>query len=399
MGRALVYFQSGGPTSVINTSLFGVIREARLHKEFSKILGSRYGVEGLIDDHLVDLNKESDRDIMLLLQTPGAILGSSRKKLPDEDGEIYDKIVATLLKHDVGYVLVNGGNDSMDTCNKLGKIFEKRGLDIKVLGIPKTVDNDLNGSDHSLGFPSAAKFIANAVHAAVMDLLAYKKGKVLIVEMMGRDTGWLTTVPAVLEERTRPDIFLIPEIPFDKELFIKNVKEIYERKGNCVIAVSEGLEISRGDLPTDEFGHAALSGVSDRIDEIIKAELGYGTRIMNLSLTQRSAPYLTSLVDQEEAIDCSKFAVNSLLKGYTRKAIAIKRMITNSTRYQYEPVLIDTGEVANNVRKMPTSYIKDMTKVDESFTDYLAPLIRGEIELHYYHGVLEMSHFQYIKDE
>lgn len=394
MGRAVVYFQSGGPTSIINTSLYGVIMEARKHSEFSKILGSRYGVEGLLNDELIDLNQESQEEIDLLLQTPGAILGSSRKKLPKEDGPIYDQIIATLEKRDVGYLLVNGGNDSMDTCDKLGTIFSQRGLDIKVIGIPKTVDNDLYGSDHSLGFPSAAKYACNAVMGAIEDLKAYKKGKVLIVELMGRDTGWLTASTFALPKENRPDFFLLPELPFEKGELLEKVKKVYEAKGRCVIACSEGVHIERKEGVTDEFGHASLEGSAHQIEAWVK-QLGFATRSMSLSIPQRSASFLLSSVDRKEAIRCSEFAVKSLLKGQTKAAVGIRRVSSNP--YQSEPILLPCHDVANAVRGIPTKYLKDIQAMDGSFLEYMRPLLSGEPDVVYENGLLRYSRFLYIK--
>src|SRR5574344_1234191 len=187
--KALVYFQSGGPTTVINCSFYGVLKEALKHEEIGDILGSRYGVEGLIDDNLVDLRKEDPEQIELLKQTPGAALGSTRHKLPKFEDPDFTKILATIKKHNIGYILVNGGNDSMDTCYKLARFFEVTQCDIRVIGIPKTVDNDLALTDHSLGFASAAKHIVNFTKMAVIDNQAYKKGKVVLVEIMGRNAG------------------------------------------------------------------------------------------------------------------------------------------------------------------------------------------------------------------
>ena len=205
--KNMVYIQSGGPTSVINTSLYGAIKEAKKHPDLiGHIYGSQHGVEGLIDDDLIDLGLEDDEQIELLLQTPGSILGTTRRKLPkDIHTPEYAAIIENIKKHNIGYVFINGGNDSMDTCNKLAKLVKELGIeDVKVIGVPKTIDNDLACTDHSLGFPSAAKFVMNSVNAFAMDANCFKKGKVHIVEIMGRDAGWLTASVDLLPEQTRP---------------------------------------------------------------------------------------------------------------------------------------------------------------------------------------------------
>ena len=218
MSKAMVYIQSGGPTSVINTSFYGAIMEAKKHPEISHIYGSLNGIEGLLTDNLIDIGKEDQEQLDLLLQTPGSILGTSRHKLPkDFHDEEYETILKTCEKHNIGYVFVNGGNDSMDTCMKLSKLCKEKGLDIKVMGVPKTVDNDLAETDHSLGFPSAAKYVINTVKEIIIDAVCYKKGKVYIIEVMGRNAGWLTAAVDLLPEGLRPDLIYLPEQKLDME--------------------------------------------------------------------------------------------------------------------------------------------------------------------------------------
>src|SRR5574344_2311551 len=227
--KALVYFQSGGPTTVINCSFYGVLKEALKHEEIGDILGSRYGVEGLIDDNLVDLRKEDPEQIELLKQTPGAALGATRHKLPKFEDPDFTKILATSKTHNIGYILINGGNDSMDTCYRLSRFFKDKGRDIKVIGINKTVDNDLMVTDHSLGYPSAAKHIINAVGMVTADAKSYTRSKVVLIEIMGRETGWLTAAVDLLPEDRRPDLIYIPEMKWDEDQFIKDVQSIYAK--------------------------------------------------------------------------------------------------------------------------------------------------------------------------
>ena len=231
MAKAMVYIQSGGPTSVINTSLYGAIQEAKKHPEISNIYGSLNGIEGLLTDNLIDLRKEDDEQIELLKQTPGSILGTSRHKLPkDFHDEEYKKILETCKKHDIGYVFVNGGNDSMDTCHKLSLLCKELGVDIKVMGVPKTVDNDLAETDHSLGFASAAKYVINTVKEICIDAVCYKKGKVYVIEIMGRNAGWLTAAVDLLPEGIRPDLIYLPENKFDMADFLAKVQDLYNKK-------------------------------------------------------------------------------------------------------------------------------------------------------------------------
>ena len=273
--KNMVYIQSGGPTSVINTSLYGAIKEAKRHPDLiGHIYGSQHGVEGLIDDDLIDLGLEDDEQIELLLQTPGSILGTTRRKLPkDIHTPEYAAIIENLKKHNIGYVFINGGNDSMDTCNKIAKLVKEMGIDdIKVIGVPKTIDNDLACTDHSLGFPSAAKFVMNSVNAFAMDANCFKKGKVHIVEIMGRDAGWLTASVDLLPEQTRPHLIYLPEMKFDLEQFLKDVERIYKEKGFALVAISEGLQFERDmtNVRVDGFGHAQLGGAAAELCRIVE---------------------------------------------------------------------------------------------------------------------------------
>ena len=318
--KALAYFQSGGPTTVINSSLYGVIAEAFKHPEIGGVYGSLYGVEGLIDDNLVDLRKEDLEQIELLKQTPGAALGSSRKKLPGVEDPLFAKIIDTIERRNIGYLLVNGGNDTMDTCYRLDSFFKDQKMDVKVIGIPKTIDNDLMATDHCPGYASAARHVLNFVKMAVVDGKAYRRGKIVLVEIMGRNAGWLTASADLLAEDERPDLIYLPESPFSLEGFLKDVKEVYDRKGYAVVVLSEGLDLPRKNAGgTDSFGHSSLEGVSIHLAEAIKEKLGIGVRSMELSLPQRADPILASKIDIEEAILLGKEAVKALLAGESGK--------------------------------------------------------------------------------
>ena len=280
--KNMVYIQSGGPTSVINTSLYGAIKEAKLHPEkIGHIYGSRYGIEGLIFDDLIDLNQESERTIELLKQTPGSILGTTRRKLPkDFHDPIYMKIIENIEKHNIGYVFVNGGNDSMDTCNQISKLCAELKLDVKVIGVPKTIDNDLAITDHSLGFPSAAKHVVNVVAQIAVDARCFINGKVHIIEIMGRNAGWLTASVDLLPEASRPDLIYIPEMIFDLDEFMKDVEHIYKQRGSVIVAMSEGVEFPRDvtNARRDSFGHIQLEGGAAELCRMIDDKLNLPTR-------------------------------------------------------------------------------------------------------------------------
>jgi ATP-dependent phosphofructokinase / diphosphate-dependent phosphofructokinase len=394
--KALVYFQSGGPTTVINCSFYGVVKEALKHEEFGDIFGSLHGVEGLIDDNLVDLRKEDPEELELLKQTPGAALGSTRHMLPKFEDPDFTKILATIKKHDIGYILVNGGNDSMDTCYKLARFFEMTQCDIRVIGIPKTVDNDLALTDHSLGFASAAKHIVNFTKMAVIDNQAYKKGKVVLVEIMGRNAGWLTASTDVLPEGERPDLIYIPEMKWDEEAFLADVKRVYEKKGNVVVALSEGLPVQHHNHGiVDSFGHASLEGISSVLAESIAERLGYGTRIMELSLPQRADPIFASDSERKEAIACSEFAVRQILAGKSGYMVCIRRESNNP--YKSSFFLGDVSLVANQEKKVPTEWIVDSTRLSDEFREYVRPLIAGESRIEWGDGVFRSAHLKLVK--
>ncbi len=395
----MVYIQSGGPTSVINSSLYGAIIEARKHSDkIDNIYGSLHGIEGLLVDDLIDLNQEDDKTIELFKQTPGAVLGTSRHKLPkDHHDKEYQAIINTLQKHNIGYVFVNGGNDSMDTCFKLSKLCEELKLDIKVMGVPKTVDNDLAETDHSNGFGSAAKYIVNTVKEICIDAKCYKKGKVYIIEIMGRNAGWLTASVDLLEGENRPDLIYLPENKFDLNAFLDEVNALFAKKGHAIVAISEGIEFERDEskVRIDSFGHKQLGGAAYDLAKIVEDKLDLPTRSIELSLTQRAYSFLTSKVDQDEAIMCGKLAVIKALEGSTGRMIAIKRVSSNPYQVRYEEV--DISKIANVERVVPTSMMVDETKMAPSFKEYCLPLIQGEIDVEYENGIIKSAELKKVK--
>ena len=396
----MVYIQSGGPTSVINTSLYGAIKEARKHpEEIGGIYGSLNGIEGLIDDKLIDINKEDDEQIELLLQTPGSILGTTRRKLPkDIHDKVYMQIIETIKKHNIGYVFINGGNDSMDTCYKVSQLAKELKLDVRVIGVPKTIDNDLACTDHSLGFPSAAKYVINTINAFAKDIQCFKVGKIHIVEIMGRNAGWLTAAPDLLPEDTRPHLFYLPENPFDMNEFIEDVNKVYKEHGYGIIAISEGIDIKRehANIRVDGFGHAQLGGAAAYLCEVVEQRLGLPTRAVEFSIMQRACPTFTSKVDQEEAIETGKIAVKSALNGHTGEMVTFYRT-TKDKKYKLIYTLADLSKIANAEAKVPANFQKDKTRMSDEFRKYLKPLIKGEIKIKCKDGIALVSKFKYVR--
>ena len=392
--KSLVYFQSGGPTAVINCSLYGVIKEAEKHPEIDHVYGARYGVEGLIDDNLIDLRKQDPEQVELLKQTPGAILGSTRKKLPADDDSLFGNIIQTIQRHNIGYVLVNGGNDSMDTCLRLSRFFEEKKMDVKVIGIPKTIDNDLEVTDHSLGYPSAALHIINTTKMIVEDAKAYKKGKIVLIEIMGRDTGWLTASVDLLPEDCRPDLIYVPEAKWDEAQFLKDVKAVYDKKGYAVCAVSEGMPVQHENaIEADAFGHKSMDGCCVTLAELVKNKLGIGSRSIELSIPERADPLFTTEVDQKEAIYCGTFAVKSALKGNTGFMVCLKRTVGRD--YRSTIFLSSVDRIADRIKKLPDTFLCDSSRMSDEFRKYLEPLLaKNEHRLIYEtNGIYKSAHF------
>ena len=393
--KNMVYIQSGGPTSVINSSLFGAYSEAIRHPEdIDHIYGSINGIEGLIDGKLFDLREESGEDIELLIQTPGAALGTTRRKLPqDINDPVYMDIVHNLQKFHIKYVLVNGGNDSMDTCNKIAILCDELNLDVRVIGVPKTIDNDLASTDHTLGYASAAKVVINTVYSIAKDAACYKKGKVHIVETMGRNVGWLAASADLVPDDGRPDLIYLPENKFVLDDFIKDVSEVFKKKGYAIVVISEGISFERGEAAeVDSFGHAQLSGAGAALAEALREKTGITSRVVELSLTQRANPFLLSRNDRDEAIEVGKEAVIAALHGETGKMIVMKRVSNKPYIGRFE--LADLSDVANAERKIPAEFMQDKTRMSDKFRDYLRPLIEGNVHLKYRGGIVLLTNFK-----
>ena len=388
---ACIIGQSGGPTSVINASAYGVIRTALDNPNITNVYGAEHGIKGVLGDRLFDMSREDAKELELLKYTPSSALGSCRYKMkdPDVDDTDYKRILEVFQKHDVRYFFYNGGNDSMDTCNKISKYMQKVGYECRVMGVPKTIDNDLFGTDHCPGYASAAKYIATSCMEVYQDARVYDTGMICIIEIMGRHAGWLTAAAALATEYgAGPDLIYLPETDFDMEQFLADVERVYKERGNCMVAVSEGIHYADGSFvseaktsATDGFGHAQLGGLAALLANVVKEKTGAKVRGIELSLLQRCGAHLASETDIEESFMAGKAAVENAAAGITDKMVAFEREIVDG-HYVCKTKLIDLSDVANTEKKVPLSWINDTHNgVKHEFIDYALPLIQGEPKL------------------
>lgn len=396
---ACIIGQSGGPTAVINASAAGAILTALKSPAITQVLAAQNGIVGVLEDRLFDCGKEPEEELKLLCNTPAAALGSCRYKLsdPEKDDTDYKRILEVFKKHDVRYFFYNGGNDSMDTCHKISRYMKRVGYDCRVMGIPKTIDNDLAQTDHCPGYGSAAKYIAVSTAEVSLDSKVYDKGSVLILEIMGRNAGWLAAASALANEIGEgPDLIYLPEVVFDIDVFVDRIKEIYRKKGNCIIAVSEGIQDKEGRYISeyggslaqhkDAFGHAQMGGLAATLAAIVKAETGYKTRGIEFSLLQRAGAHLASKNDVEEAYAAGAAAVEQAVKGETGKMVGFQCVRQHG--YACDTVLVPLEQVANAEKKVPREWINEAgDNVTQDFIDYALPLINGEPERLYENGL------------
>ncbi len=384
---ACIVGQSGGPTAVINASVFGVIQAAMENPAITRVLGAEHGIRGVLDDKLFDLGQESPKELALLPQTPSSVLGSVRYKLsdPSADDTDYRRILEVFQKYDVRYFFYIGGNDSMDTCAKVSRYLQQVGYECRVIGVPKTIDNDLYGIDHCPGFGSAAKYIATTFQEVYLDAHVYDTGTVTIIECMGRHAGWLTASAALAGlSGCGPDLIYLPEVDFDMEQFLADVTRVYRETGYCIVAVSEGIHYADGSFvseaktsTTDGFGHAQLGGLAAMLANVVKEKTGAKVRGIELSLLQRCAAHVASATDSMEAFILGATAVAAAADGISGKMIGIKRL--PGTEYRAEPDLIDLDAVANREKKVPLDWINESRNgVTQALIDYCVPLIVGE---------------------
>ena len=391
--------QSGGPTCAINASLLGVFRHSVKYDEIEVIYGSVNGIEGIIYDNLVNLNDliNSDDDIELIRQTPSTVLGSCRYKLPEfsADPEVYETIYKNFTKHNIGAFFYIGGNDSMDTVMKLDRYFKAQGIDIKVIGIPKTIDNDLPLTDHTPGFGSAAKYIATTMQEIIRDSSVYSIPSVTIVEIMGRDTGWLTAASAVLRANGEiaPHLIYLPERTFCVKQFIEDVRKAKEKYYAVIVAVSEGISLSPEDIgeefqsgAVDNFGHKYLSGVAKALEKVVKRELKCKVRAIELNVMQRCSSHLSSKRDITEAERIGGAAVKTALDGISGVMMTFYRVANQP--YNIRIDYVDVNRVANKVKYFPTEWIcENGHDVTQEAINYSLPLIQGEQNIRIKNGI------------
>lgn len=390
---ALVFAQSGGPTSVINASAAGVFLEGLKSPEITNVYGAAHGIRGILNEEFFDISKEDEKELLLLKNTPSSAMGSVRYKLKDAevDDTDYKRLLEVFKKYDVRYFFYNGGNDSMDTCNKISKYMAKSGYDMNVIGVPKTIDNDLFGTDHCPGFASAAKYIATTIMEINLDAKVYDTGMICIVEAMGRNAGWLTASAALANSKgLGADLIYLPEVAFDVDKFVADVKDVLAKNNNkCIVCVSEGIKNKDGVLigevlgkagARDSFGHAQLGGVAANLANIVKEATGIKTRAIELSLMQRCGAHCASGTDIEETFEAGKQAVKAAVAGETDKMVCYARK--DGDKYVCEYKLLPLELAANTEKTVPLEWITDNgTGISDEFVKYALPLIQGEPDM------------------
>lgn len=405
MKKNAVVGQSGGPTAVINASLYGTVYEAlNREDEIGTVYGMINGIEGFLNDQVMDMAPlEESKELELIRTTPGSYLGSCRYKLPEDlNDPVYPQLFARFEAYNIGYFFYIGGNDSMDTVSKLSRYAEKISSDIRVIGIPKTIDNDLVETDHTPGFGSAAKYVASTVREIAIDASVYdNKKSVTIVEIMGRHAGWLTAASALARkfEHDNPVLIYLPETDFDQDAFIEKVRTSLETTPNLVVCISEGIHDNTGtficeysnDVGTDTFGHKMLTGSGKYLENLVKERLGVKVRSVELNVCQRCSSSMLSKTDQKEAIASGAYGVKAALNGASGKMVAFKRL--DGDDYQIDYVLKDVNVICNQEKCVPVTWITaDGSDVTEDFIRYARPLIQGEVTVPTEDGVPKFAY-------
>jgi len=400
-GNAIVG-QSGGPTSVINSSLAGVFQACQM-RGAEHVYGMLHGIEGLLSEKVCDLSQRlsSFMDIELLKRTPSSFLGSCRYKLPEpeENQEVYEKLFRILKKLDIQWFFYIGGNDSMDTIHKLSRYGKSVGSSIRFMGVPKTIDNDLMLTDHTPGYGSAAKYIGVVMKEIIRDATVYGNHFVTIVEIMGRNAGWLTAAAALArgEDCEGVDLICVPEIPFHTDRFLAKVEKMQQERKSVVIAVSEGVKLPDGrfvyELSDDQrfvdaFGHTSLTGTARYLANLVAKNLPTRTRAVELSILQRCAAHVSSRTDITEAFQVGGAAAKAAFEDVSGKMVALKRL--SNDPYQCTTELVNIGDVANFEKKLPVEWIND-TRTDmlPEFLAYARPLIQAELTPIYINGLTQ----------
>lgn len=390
--KNLIVGQSGGPTAVINSSLYGVVSEGLAQASVGRVYGMVNGIQGFLEGRVLDFQESfSGSDLEKLKTTPGAYLGSCRYKLPEDlNDPVYPLLFQKFEELGIGYFFYIGGNDSMDTVSKLSRYAEKTGSDIRVIGEPKTIDNDLVLTDHTPGFGSAARYVASTVREIVIDANVYETKSVTIVEIMGRHAGWLTAAAALARKHTgdNPLLIYLPETAFDQEAFLKKVEACFEANPNVIVCVSEGIHDKDGvflceydnNVGTDSFGHKMLAGCGKYLENLVRSRLGVKARSVELNVSQRCSASMMSAQDQKEAVMAGRFGVRAALKGETGKMVSYVR--ESSLPYRMSLELEDVNKICNQEKTVPLEWIsQEGSDVTQDFLEYALPLIQGQVEI------------------
>jgi 6-phosphofructokinase 1 len=396
--------QSGGPTAVINSSVAGVVAEALNHSSIEEIYGCLNGVLGILQEDLIDLAAESQQTIRALRHTPGAALGTCRYKLKKQQD--FERVLEVFKAHNIRYFFYAGGNDSQDTADKISKLAQQQGYDLRVIGIPKTIDNDLVVTDHCPGYGSVIKFVSTTVREIACDNEAMGQGDLVsILEVMGRNAGWIAAGAALAKRRDHPHdpphLIYLPEVAFSAEKFVADVQRVLKREKYCLIVVGEGLVDADGNYvaaaeATDAFGHAQLGGAGDYLRSLVEQNLpGVKARVAKLGISQRAAAHAGSKADSDEAFLAGQAAVKAAIAGETDKMVTLMR--GDGDHYTCETGLAPLGEIANGVKKLPREWInEDGVSMNFQFLRYAQPLIQGETQVPFENG---LPHFAKLDKE
>ena len=387
--------QSGGPTAVINASIAGVVAEALNHNCIEEVYGGLNGVLGLLNEEFIDLAAESQQQIRALRSTPGAALGTCRFKLKKQQD--FDRTIEVFKAHNIRYFFYCGGNDSQDTADKISKLAQAQGHEMRVIGVPKTIDNDLPVTDHCPGYGSVIKYICTTVRELACDNEAMGQSDLVsILEVMGRNAGWIAAGSALAKRRDHPHdpphLIYLPETPFSAEKFVEDVRRVLKRERYCLVVVGEGLVDKDGNYvatdsaSTDAFGHAQLGGAGEYLKSLVEQQVGVKARTAKLGIAQRAAAHCSSKTDNDEAFLAGQAAVKAAIAGETDKCVILVRGETD--HYTCETGLAPLSEIANGVKKLPTEWInEDGVSMNFQFFRYALPLIQGEVPVLYDNGL------------